>query len=459
MNHSIREESNFERQYLDQLCDLALKQNAINPELFGRFNVKRGLRNADGTGVVVGLTNIGDVHGYIIDEGEKVAVEGRLRYRGIDIKELIQGCRQEKRFGFSEVAYLLVFGVLPDTEQLEHFKEMIDSLRELPSGFTENMILKASSPNVMNKLARSVLALYSYDSNPDDHSLKNVLRQCIELIARFPTMVAYAYQAKCHYYEGKSLFLHKPQAGMSTAENFLHLIRGDSKFTPLEAEILDLALMIHAEHGGGNNSAFALHVVSSSDTDTYSAISAAVGSLKGSKHGGANIKVSQMMEDIKNSVKDWADDEEIAAYLARILNKGAFDNSGLVYGMGHAIYTISDPRAVVLKEKALQLASEKGRTDEFNLHCAIERVVPEVFSRIKGNVKQICPNVDFYSGLVYDMLNIPAELYAPIFAISRIAGWSAHRIEELISGGRIIRPAYKSVSVKKEYVSLDRRSR
>ncbi|KMQ50645.1 Citrate synthase [Chitinispirillum alkaliphilum] len=457
MNGTVRKESQFERQYLSKLCEIASGQNCIDPEMYCKYNVKRGLRNEDGTGVLVGLTHIGDVHGYIIDEGEKTPVEGRLRYRGINIKDIINGCRAEKRFGFSEVAYLLLFGELPQKDQLDKFREMLDSHRELPAGFTENMILKAPSSDIMNKLARSVLACYSYDEYPDDLSLKNNLRQCIELIARFPTLVAYAYQAKCHYFNKKSLVIHNPLEGLSTAENFLHMIRPDSKYTQIEAETLDFALMLHAEHGGGNNSAFALHVVSSADTDIYSAMAAAVGALKGGKHGGANIKVSEMMECVKNGVRDWKDDEEIASFLAKILKREEFDRKGLIYGMGHAIYTLSDPRAVVLKEKASELALEKGRTDEFELHEAVERVTPSVFSKYKGNGKVICANVDFYSGMVYQMLNIPQELYCPIFAISRIAGWSAHRIEELLSGGRIIRPAYKSVSEKRKYAPLNDR--
>ncbi|NLW29856.1 MAG: citrate/2-methylcitrate synthase [Fibrobacter sp.] len=452
-----REITEFEKQYLEQSSEIAIMNNCIDAETYSRYNVKRGLRNNDGTGVLVGLTRIGDVHGYIMDENEKVPVEGRLRYRGIDIGDIVEGFQADKRFGFNEVAYLLLFGYLPDKLQLENFKDMLDSCRDLTAGFTENMILKAPSSNIMNKLARAVLASYSYDDNPDDLSIKNVLRQCIELIARFPTMIAYGFQAKSHYYDGKSLFIHNPQSGLSTAQNFLHMIRPDSSFTDLEAETLDLALVLHAEHGGGNNSAFALHVVSSSGTDTYSAIAAAVGALKGPKHGGANIKVASMMEDICNNVKDWSDEDQIAAYLTKILNKEAFDHTGLIYGMGHAVYTLSDPRAIILRNKAEELAKEKSRTDEFELYRRIERIAPQVFNKVKGNKKTVSANVDFYSGFVYDMLNIPRDLYTPIFALSRIAGWSAHRIEELVSGGRIIRPAYKNVSKRKHYISLDQR--
>lgn len=457
MNRSQRETSEFERQHLGSSAELAISNSSINQELFVKYNVKRGLRNADGTGVLVGLTSIGDVHGYIMDENEKVSVEGRLRYRGIEIEDIVKGFQQEKRYGFNEVAYLLLFGHMPDAVELEHFKGMLDSCRDLPAGFTENMILKAPSPDIMNKLARAVLASYSFDKNPDDISIKNVLRQCIELIARFPTMVAYGYQAKSHYYDNKSLFIHNPQPGLSTAQNFLHMVRPDSVYTDLEAEVLDLALVLHAEHGGGNNSAFALHVVSSSDTDTYSAIAAAVGSLKGPKHGGANIKVTTMMDYIQGAVKDWADDDEVCSVLGKIIGKEAFDGTGLVYGMGHAVYTFSDPRAVILKSKASDLATVKNRLDEFKLYQSVERLSQKVFAEKKKNDKVIAANVDFYSGFVYDMLNIPRELYTPIFAISRIAGWSAHRIQEIVSGGKIFRPAYKSVSDKKSYIPLEQR--
>jgi citrate synthase len=457
MNIDRRQVSEFERQHLDDLTKACVNSGTIAPELYQKYNVKRGLRNSDGTGVLVGLTNIGDVHGYILDENEKVPVDGRLRYRGIEIEELVRGFQAEKRHGFHEVAYLILFGHLPSGEQLDKFNEMIDDCRDLPEGFTENMILKAPSPDIMNKLMRAVLASYSYDSNPDDISIKNVLRQCIELIARFPTMVAYGYQAKRHYYDGKSLFLHKPQPGLSTAENLLYMIRPDSTYTALEAEILDLSLVLHAEHGGGNNSAFALHVVTSSDTDTYSAIGAAVGSLKGPKHGGANNKVMAMMDDIKEAVRDWKDEDEIARYLTKILNKDAFDKKGLIYGIGHAVYTLSDPRSIILRDKAEELACEKSQLDEYRLYRNIEQIAPRVFAEVRQNSKPLAANVDFYSGFVYSMLNIPRELYTPIFAISRIAGWSSHRIEEIVSGGRIIRPAYKSVVKSAHYVPIEKR--
>ncbi|MDR3012906.1 MAG: citrate/2-methylcitrate synthase [Chitinispirillales bacterium] len=458
MPHTKRTESAFEAQYLADLTEIAVKANSIESELYKNYNVMRGLRKPDGTGVLVGLTSIGDVHGYIMDDGEKVPVAGRLRYRGIDIDHIVEGFQRDKRFGYNEIAYLLLFGGLPTADQVQLFRGMLDVCRELPEGFMENMILKAPTPDIMNSLARSVLASYSYDENPESLDIQNVLRQCIELIARFPTFVAYGYQAKRHFYDNDSLVIHKPQTGMSTAQNFLHMLRPDSSFTDLEAETLDLALVLHAEHGGGNNSTFALHVVTSSDTDTYSAIAAAVGSLKGPKHGGANIKVSAMIQDIEEGVKDWKDDDEVSNYLTKIINREAFDKTGLIYGMGHAIYTYSDPRSIILRNKAEELAASKSRLDEFNLLRSIERLTPTVFKKAKGNVKVMAANVDMYSGFVYSMLNIPQELYTPIFAISRIAGWSAHRIEELISGGRIVRPAYKSVSEPKPFIPLDERS-
>lgn len=449
--------SNSTSKLMEDLSLLMEQNNQIDSELYTRYNVKRGLRNADGTGVLVGMTEVGDVHSYIIDEGEKIPVEGRLKYRGIDIYELVRGFEEDKRFGFEECCYLLLFGELPDRSRLEEFSRLLSDYRQLPDNFTEDMILKAPSANIMNKLARAVLASYSYDSNPDDTSIKNVLRQCIELIARFPTMAAYGYQAKIHYHDKRSLYIHSPKYGLSTAENILHMIRAASDYTQTEAETLDLALVLHAEHGGGNNSTFATRVVSSTGTDTYSAIAAAIGSLKGPLHGGANAKVLEMMEDIKSHVRNWEDEAEVGRYVEKILRKEAFDNSGLIYGMGHAVYTISDPRAILLKQKAVQLAKEKGMEREFNLYALIERIAPDIFYRVKKSDKVICANVDFYSGFVYNMLNIPEELHTPIFAIARIAGWCAHRVEELVSGGRIIRPAYKNVVGQREYINLDER--
>ncbi len=442
--------------FYEKMADQVITNNGINAEMYSRYNVKRGLRNSDGSGVLVGLTTIGEVHGYIFDESEKHAVDGRLRYRGIEIQNIVEGFQKEGRFGFEETAFLLLFGTLPTGEQLEQFNRILEGYRELPDGFTENMILKSPSSDIMNKLARSVLACYSYDNNnPDDTGICNVLQQCVQLLARFPTMTAYGYQAKRHYYDNESLFIHRPQPGLSTAENFLYLIRPDSKFTRLEAETLDLALVLHAEHGGGNNSAFALHVVTSTGTDTYSAIAAAVGSLKGPKHGGANIRVMRMMEDLKQNVKDCSNEKQIEDYLVKLVRKEAYDRCGLIYGMGHAVYTLSDPRTAIMRDKARELAVKEKDKGEFELYETVERISHQVLRDLKN--KEIATNVDFYSGLVYSMLNIPPELYTPIFAVSRIAGWAAHRIEELVGGGRIIRPAYKSVSLKKNYIPLDRR--
>lgn len=430
----------------------------FSKSLFKDYEVKRGLRNEDGTGVMAGLTSIGSVIGYTMENGEKIPMEGHLRYRGYDLADLVRNAEKENRFGFEEVAYLLLFGELPQKQTLADFSRLIGMLRPLPEGFTEDMILKAPSTNIMNKIARAVLASYSYDPNPDDISVGNILRQSIALIARLPVMAAYGYQAKSHYHDGNSLYLHTPQKDLSTAENLLYMLRPDNQFTKEEAEMLDVLLMVHAEHGGGNNSAFTTRVVSSSDTDTYSAIAAAVGSLKGPKHGGANAKVIGMMEEIKASVKDWADDEELSAYLTKILNHDAYDGSGLIYGMGHAIYTYSDPRCVLLKEKAEGLVKLNPEYEkEFNLYKSIERLTPELFARVRKNNKVMCANVDMYSGFVYKMLGIPAEMYTPLFAISRIVGWSAHRLEEVIGCGRIIRPAYKSIIGTKEYVSIEER--
>ena len=429
----------------------------IDTDLYSAFNVKRGLRNADGSGVLVGLTRIGEVHGYIFNEGEKISVDGKLYYRGIDVEELAARGAAEGRFCFEETVYLLLFGQLPAKSQLEEFSALIGNSRALPKNFAEDAIMKAPSRDIMNKLARSVLTLYSYDEDPENQSPENSLRQCLELIARFPTIVAYSYMAKKHYFDHESLFIHLPEPGCSIAEALLSLIRPDQKYTRLEAELLDLALVLHAEHGGGNNSTFAVHVISSADTDTFSAIAAGIGSLKGFKHGGANIKVMGMMEDIKRNVTEWESEEAVSAYLAAILRGEAYDGSGLIYGQGHAVYTRSDPRAILLRDKAAALAEAKGLTREFNLYRLIERLTPIVFKQVKGSDKTICANVDFYSGFVYKMLDIPQDLYTPIFAVSRVAGWCAHRMEEIISGGRIIRPAYKCVQSHIPYTSLDQR--
>jgi len=443
--------------FLQELTRQAEKRNRIPMELYQKYSVKRGLRNEDGSGVLVGLTEIGDVHGYIIDEGDIIPDEGRLIYRGINITELVTGLQQENRPGFEEASYLLLFGDLPTARQLEQYTSLVGESRALPNSFTEDMILKAPSHDVMNKLARSVLVMYSYDSNPDDVSLGNVLRQSIELIARMPTMAAYGYMAKRHYFDGQSLFIHNPRKDLNTAENLLHLMRPDSRFSKLEAETLDLALVLHAEHGGGNNSTFTVRVVTSSATDTYSAIAAGIGSLKGPLHGGANLKVREMMENIKAGVKDWKDEEEVRAYLSKIVRKEAFDRSGLIYGVGHAVYTLSDPRAVLLQEKAADLAVEKGLETEFGLHRIVARLAPEVLKKDKNSNKVVAANVDFYSGFVYQMLNIPTEMYTPIFCIARTAGWAAHRIEELVSGVRIIRPAYRDVLKNRPYLPISER--
>jgi len=445
------------RTILDNLTSKVMQNYKIEPELLDKFDVKRGLRNADGTGVVAGLTDIGGVHGFVVSEGEKIPERGRLNYRGIDIKDVVAGFQREGRFGFEEVAYLLLLGELPNESELSDFCELLAAYRALPPGFNEDMILKAPSKDIMNKLARSVLVLYSYDRAPDDTTLKNVMRQSIKLIARFPTMVAYGLQAKRHFFDQKSLYIHVPQKDLSTAENFLYMIRPDNKYTQEEAEILDLCLVLHAEHGGGNNSSFVTRVLTSSGTDTYSAIGGAVGSLKGPKHGGANAKVMGMMDDIKANVKKWDDVDEVSSYIEKIIRKEVYDKSGLVYGMGHAVYTLSDPRAEVLKEHAKSMSLKCGRDAEYNLYELIENISPEIFNRVKGSTKEIGANVDFYSGFVYDMLGIPPEIYTPVFAISRIVGWAAHRIEELSGQSRIIRPAYKSVVVGKPYIPMDER--
>ena len=444
---------------LKRLEKLAVHNDPINPELYKTYDVKRGLRNANGTGVLVGLTRIGDVVGYEIKDGQKIAIPGRLIYRGYNVEDLIADAEKNRQFGYEQCAYLLLFGELPTQEKLDTFKQYLGEFRSLPEHFTEDMIMKAPSSDIMNKIARGVLASYSYDDDPEDRSVGNIVKQCIQLIARFSTLASYGYQAKRRYYDNKSMFIHNPKPELSTAENFLRLIRSDKSYSRLEAEILDLALILHAEHGGGNNSSLTVHVVSSADTDTYSAMAAAVGSLKGRRHGGANIKVMEMMDEIKANVKDWTSEKEVKNYLTKIARKEAGDRSGLIYGMGHAIYTISDPCEVLLKAKAKKLAKEKGCLEEFALYDLIEKLSPGIIQEIHHSDKSICANVDMYSGLVYSMLNIPRELFTPIFAISRIAGWSAHRIEEIVSGGRIYRPAYKNVSKEREYVPIKERKK
>ena len=456
MHETILNENKEFLDSVDNLIELVSQMDKIDQELYFQYNVKRGLRNSDGTGVLVGLTAIGEVHGYVIDDNDKIPAEGKLLYRGIRLRELIEGSRREGRFGFEEICFLILFGKLPNKAELETFTKLLVSLRALPQNFVEDMI-KAPSPNIMNKMARAILTLYSYDSNADDLSLQNVLMQSISLIAKMPIIVANSYSIKKYAYDNKSLVIHTHNPELSTAENFLYMLRPDRHFTREEAEIIDLCLIIHAEHGGGNNSAFTTHVVSSSGTDTYAAISAAINSLKGPLHGGAATTVSKMFNEIKENVKDWENEEEIRAYVTKILKKEAFDKSGLVYGMGHAIYTLSDPRAVLLKEKAKELAKIKGAEKEFNLYDTVERVTPEIFNALKKTNKPLCANVDFYSGFVYNLLGINEELFTPIFAMSRTVGWCAHRIEEIVSGGRIIRPAYKSVTSKQHYIPLNER--
>ncbi|MGQ9620402.1 MAG: citrate/2-methylcitrate synthase [Bacteroidales bacterium] len=432
----------------------------IDNSLFEKYDVKRGLRNSDRTGVLVGLTNIGDVVGYEKKDEKVIPVPGRLFYRGINIEELTHGFQKENRYGFDETVFLLLSGRLPSQAELDEFSAYLASLRALPDHFINNMILSLKGKDVLNILARSVLGLYTLDNDPDNISLENMIKQSLNLIAKFPCIIAYSYQALRHAYQGKTLSIRHPQADLTTAENFLHLIKGDKAYTKLQADLVDLALVLHAEHGGGNNSTFTMRVTSSTETDIYSAVTAAIGSLKGPLHGGANLKVLEMMEDIKENVKDWKDREEVENYLLKILRKEANDFSGKIYGVGHAVYTISDPRALLLKEKARDLAGESDRLDEFELYSLIEEVTPEVFRKFKGDQidKTVCVNVDFYSGFVYSCIGISKDLYTPIFAMARIAGWCAHRIEELtFSAKRIIRPAFKNVYGIKKYLPINER--
>lgn len=435
----------------------SLSGTPIKSEYYDRYNVKRGLRNANGTGVLVGLTRVGEVFSYYMDDGERLPVEGRLFYNGIEISDLVHGFYQAGRFGFEETSYLLLFGELPTEEQLHRFESVLSEERVLPDNFIEDMIFKSPSRDIMNKLARSVLSLYAYDDDADNIAPENVLRQSIGLIAKIPLLISYGYMAKRHYIDKDSLFIHSPKKEFHAAENILHLIRPDGQFTPLEARILDLALVLHAEHGGGNNSTFVTRAVTSTGTDTYSAIAAGIGSLKGPQHGGASGKAYNMMQDLKANVKNWRNEMEIADYLAKILNKEAFDKRGLVYGIGHAVYTLSDPRARLLRDYARALAYEAGREDEYQLYTTTERMAPEVFAKVKDSDKIVCANVDFYSGFVYDMLGIPPEMFTPIFAAARMAGWAAHRLEELISGGRILRPAYKCVQKRRDFKLMSNR--
>ena len=433
------------------------QESTIDPALYDKYEVKRGLRDLNGHGVLTGLTEVGEIEAYITKDGVSTPTEGHLYYRGYDLYDLVDGFIKDDRFGFEEVTYLLLFGKLPTKEELTNFNQILAKYRTLPTSFVRDIIMKAPSRDMMNTLARSVLTLYSYDESADDISIPNVLRQSLQLISLFPLLSVYGYRTYKHFHDGESLIIHTPDPNLSTAENILYTLRPDQKYTPLEAKILDIALIIHAEHGGGNNSTFTNHVVSSSGTDTYSTVAASLGSLKGPKHGGANIKVVQMFEDMKVNIKNWEDEDEVKDYLNKLLNKEAFDKSGLIYGMGHAVYSLSDPRAKILKSFVESLSEEKGMHKEFALYSAVERLAPEVISAKRKMYKGVSANVDFYSGFVYSMLGLPTELYTPIFAISRISGWSAHRIEELINAGKIIRPAYMNVAPHVPYTHINDR--
>lgn len=436
---------------------LVSQNGMIDPELYSKYEVKRGLRDISGKGILAGLTEISEVRSYTLVDNDMIPCEGELFYRGINIKDIVNGFISENRFGFEETCYLLMFGKLPNKEEYEEFRQLLASYTTLPDEFVRDTIMSAPSRDMMNALAKGVLTLYSYDDNADDISIENIIRQSIQLIAQMPLIAVYSYRAYSHYYKKKSLVIRQPKPELSTAENILRMLRKDNRFTQLEARILDLALVLHAEHGGGNNSTFTTHVVTSSGTDTYSSAVASLSSLKGPRHGGANIKVVQMFEDIKENVHDWNDDEEISAYLSKLLNKEAFDRSGLIYGIGHAVYSLSDPRAVIFKSYVQKLAEAKGMEEEYNLYSNVERLAPQVIAKVRKMYKGVSANVDFYSGFVYRMLNLPQELYTPLFAIARIAGWSAHRIEEIANTGKIIRPAYKSVSGHNNYQKLSER--
>ena len=440
-----------------RLASLSEKAGIIDSELFTRYEVKRGLRDLNGKGVLAGLTNISDIRANKIVDGVAVPDHGNLFYRGYNVHDLVTGFAKENRFGFEEVTYLLLFNKLPAEKELRDFSTLLSYYRSLPTSFVRDIIMKAPSKDMMNTLARSVLTLYSYDDFADDTSLPNVLRQCLQLISLFPMLSIYGYQAYSHYHDGNSLFIHQPVPSLSMAENILHILRPDSSYTELEAKILDIALVLHMEHGGGNNSTFTTHVVSSSLTDTYSVMAAAIGSLKGPRHGGANIKVTQMFDDMMQQVADWDDEEEVSKYLRKLLHKDAFDHAGLIYGVGHAIYSKSDPRAEILKKFVESLSIEKGLKKEFNLYAMVERLAPIIIEEERQMYKGVSINVDFYSGFVYKMLDLPTELFTPIFAMARIVGWSAHRLEELSNNGKIIRPAYKTICVDHSYIDINSR--
>ena len=447
-------EITHELQHLSKLSEQCAR---IDPALYAKYDVKRGLRDINGKGVLVGLTEISDVCSTKMIDGKLRPADGELYYRGYNVKDIIDGTSENSHFGFEECTYLLLFGELPSEKRLANFNKVLAEYRTLPPSFVRDIIMKAPSKDMMNTLARSVLTLYSYDDLADDISLPNVLRQCLQLISLFPLLSVYGYQAYKHYHDGASLFIHPPKAEYSTAENILHILRPDSQFTPLEAKLLDTALILHMEHGGGNNSTFTTHLVSSSGTDTYSVIAASLGSLKGPKHGGANIKVVRMFEDMKENLSDWSDEEEISRYLRALLHKEAFDHAGLIYGMGHAVYSLSDPRARIFRSFVEKLSAEKGYEKEFALYDAVSRLAPKIIADERQIYKGVSPNVDFYSGFAYSMLGLPVELYTPIFAIARIAGWSAHRLEEVAINGKIMRPAYKNIGEHKEYIPMEKR--
>lgn len=442
---------------LEKWSQMSISSSVIDSELYSKYDVKRGLRDVSGKGVLAGLTQIGEVCSYTYEGDKMIPIPGKLIYRGMEISDLVDGFTADGRLGFEETCYLILFGELPNSKELKYFEDRLHSYRKLPQSFVHDAILKMPSRDIMNAMSRSVLAMYVDDDNPEDLAIPNVLRQCLQLVATFPVLAVYAYQAYLHHYHNKSLVIHRPVKGLSTAENILHMLRPDSQYTETEAKLLDLALVLHAEHGGGNNSSFTTHVVSSSGTDTYGTIASALSSLKGPRHGGANIKAVQMFDDLKEHVKDWKDEQEIENYLTKVLNKEAFDKTGLVYGVGHAVYSISDPRTIILRDHAEALAKEKGVEEEYLLHTRVEKIAPEVIGKVRKMYKGVSANVDFYSGFIYKMLGIPSELFTPLFAISRIVGWSAHRMEELANRGKIIRPAYKSVAERRDYIKMGER--
>lgn len=455
-NQQMMELTTVEKSEFEQLVSECTRSGSIDSNLYIEYDVKRGLRDSNGNGVLTGLTEISDVCGCHSVNGRKIPVDGELYFQGYNVEDIIKGSSRD-RFRFEEVTYLLLFGSLPDDKQFESFLRILTDLQELSGAFIRDVIMKATSANLMNSLMKSILSLYSYDENPDDISVPNVLRQSLQLIAKMPLLAVYAYQAYRHYKLDGTLMIKNPKKGYSTAENILYMLRDDGQFSELEAKVLDICLVLHAEHGGGNNSTFTTHVVSSSGTDTYSAIAAALCSLKGPKHGGANIKVVQMFDDLKANVKDWSNEDEIREYLLKLLNKEAFDKAGLIYGMGHAVYSLSDPRSKILSRFVKQLSEEKGREEEYHLYTTVERLAKQVIGEKRKIYKGVSANIDFYSGFIYSMLGLPHQLYTPLFAIARIVGWSAHRMEELMNGNRIIRPAYKAVAPRKEYTPINDR--